>query len=404
MNMKDTYIDALELASAQQGLDRQFDDHIRRLNESLSSWAQGAKALEAMSSISRVVKDLNRQHEALRTILGPMEDWRRSHLLEMPKPLKNIVEGMQAFKEYEARFTLPPIDLYPDLVKQIEKSRLDIPSDMLMKTAAEMQKPWLDIERLAQSFAGFAELQNIGYAMDHYRPFEPRLSEILRTDLGDWRDKIAWTKVPFDDLEQRSEFYIARGFKRELTDLPAPAFAENLEIAGLFDNPPLLIERYYGPPVPIPMDMDEVLILGRSSKVYGWLRALETHLRNFIDRAMTEVFGQDWPRHRLPNGLYEQWMNKKAKAERVGSTEYPIICYADFTDYELIILKSDNWKSVFADFFVRPESVRESLQRLYLPRVATMHARPITQDDELFVYVEVKRLMKAFASFTDFTD
>ncbi len=44
-------------------------------------------------------------------------------------------------------------------------------------------------------------------------------------------------------------------------------------------------------------------------------------------------------------------------------------------------------------FFVRTESVRESLQRLYLIRLDTMHARPITQDDEWLLYVETRRLV-----------
>src|SRR5687768_8923575 len=45
-------------------------------------------------------------------------------------------------------------------------------------------------------------------------------------------------------------------------------------------------------------------------------------------------------------------------------------------------------------FFGRPESVRESFQRLYPIRLDTMHARPITQDDELLLYVETRRLVK----------
>ena len=398
MNTKDPYIDALELIRS-QGLDDQIDDHIRRLNDSLSASVQAAKALESMSSISHIMEDVHRQHDAFRTILGPMDDWRTSHLLEMTKPLKGIIEGMQAFEEYEARFTLPNVALYRDLVKQIERAHLDIPLSGLTKAMSEMQKPWLDMQRMTQSFAGFSELQNIGHTLAHFKPFDEQLIETLRGDLGDWRDRIAWSKTSLDDLEQRSVFYAARGFKRDLTDFPAPAFAEILEIAGLVGNPPSLLERYYGPPVPLPTDRDEVIVFRRSSKAYEWLFWFETHLRRFIDAVMTEAFGHDWPRRRLPNGLYEKWMEKKEKDP--GNTTYPLICYADFTDYEDVICKRDNWKTVFAVFFARPESVRESLQRLYPTRTATMHARPITQDDELLMYVEVKRLLKTFASFND---
>ena len=70
------------------------------------------------------------------------------------------------------------------------------------------------------------------------------------------------------------------------------------------------------------------------------------------------------------------------------------IAYADFTDYERVICRSDNWREIFTTFFDRPESVRESFQRLYPIRLDTMHARPITQDDELLLYVETQRLVK----------
>jgi len=38
--------------------------------------------------------------------------------------------------------------------------------------------------------------------------------------------------------------------------------------------------------------------------------------------------------------------------------------------------------------------VPESFQRLYPIGIDTMHARPITLDDELLLYVEARRLMK----------
>lgn len=67
----------------------------------------------------------------------------------------------------------------------------------------------------------------------------------------------------------------------------------------------------------------------------------------------------------------------------------------DFAHYLPIIVRRDNWEAVFAAVFRRQESVTESFQRLYPLRVATMHARLITQDDELYLYVEAKRLLSA---------
>ena len=121
-------------------------------------------------------------------------------------------------------------------------------------------------------------------------------------------------------------------------------------------------------------------------------------VRRFTDRRMTEAYGPDWPWHRLPNDLYEKWARKKQRAEDAGGRVWPLIAYADFTDYELVLCRGDNWREVFVRYFSRPESVRETFQRLYPIRLDTMHARPITQDDELLLYVETRRLMKVTAT------
>lgn len=77
-----------------------------------------------------------------------------------------------------------------------------------------------------------------------------------------------------------------------------------------------------------------------------------------------------------------------------ASADWPLICYADFTDYILVITKRDNWP-LFARWFKRVESVRESFQRLYPIRLDTMHDRSIAEPDELLLLVETRRLMDA---------
>ena len=88
------------------------------------------------------------------------------------------------------------------------------------------------------------------------------------------------------------------------------------------------------------------------------------------------------------------WSRAISSSRKAVAADRPLVAYADFTDYALLICRSDNWREVFAMFFGRPESVRESFQRLYPIRLDTMHARPITQDDELLLYVETRRLVK----------
>jgi hypothetical protein len=109
---------------------------------------------------------------------------------------------------------------------------------------------------------------------------------------------------------------------------------------------------------------------------------------------MTAQYGSSWPKKRLDPKLYEKWDDKKQRAESSG-TILTFIEVADFTDYETIICKQDHWREVFETKFKKKESVRESLQRLQPIRLATMHARIVTKEDELYLYAEVVRLLSA---------
>ena len=71
------------------------------------------------------------------------------------------------------------------------------------------------------------------------------------------------------------------------------------------------------------------------------------------------------------------------------------MCSATSFDYVTIITQKNNWNEVFEPVFSRPTFVQESFQRLYPIRICTMHARMITQDDELYLYVETKRVLSA---------
>jgi hypothetical protein len=264
----------------------------------------------------------------------------------------------------------------------------------IQRAMASMKSPWLDTLHASRSIRGFAELQAIGYALNSAPSFGIQFTDSLRLDLGDWRDQITWPEQIFTDPVARTEFYVERGLNTELTDFPETAFYESLSIAGVTREPPALVARY-GPPVILMSSSEDEKAFGRTNAAHDWLQRLETQLRRFIEEVMTKAFGTNWAKARLPNGMYEKWMGKKEGAEKDGGKQWPLIAYADFTEYPLVICRSDNWKEVFAPFFLRQESVKESFQRLHPLRIGTMHARPITQDDEILLYVEVQRLAKA---------
>jgi hypothetical protein len=355
----------------------------------------------ARREMQLVLESVKHHGTAMRTAFGPIEELRRVGLFDADSAWRRDMELVrQAMVDFETRFRLPEISETARLMMEFSKSPL---SESLARYAEQtsslqlavesMRTPWLDAQESMRSMAGFAELQGIGSALMNMPSFGDRLASALRIDLGDWRDPILWRPEIFTDLAARSDLYVSLGFNVALTDFPAPAFEQSLDIAGLRREPPPLVDRY-GAPVPRVDDDDEEEGLARTNMAHDWLLRLETQLREFIDERMTQAFGADWPKRRLPNGLYDAWQEKKRKAKEAGGREWPLVAYADFTDYERVICRSDNWREIFAPFFGRSESVRESFQRLYPIRLDTMHSRPITQDDELLLYVETRRLVK----------
>jgi Swt1-like HEPN len=357
-------------------------------NMSLSFEKLGLASLAASTRFS----------EAVRLATGPLTEMQQSGFFAAFANQPRI-EAIQAeMATFESRFRLPPFAEAAHLVEgfreipiaaSLAKYTVEMPD---MKLAIEsMRTPWLDILGEVSSVEAFAEIQGIGQAVARLGAFDESLSSILRTSLGDWREPITWRPEVFTDLAARSDFYVSLGFNHAITAFPLPAFEQSLDVAGL-QQPvlPKLSETYE----PALGARGEEEGLARTNAAHNQLQRLERMLRKFIDKQMTAAFGADWPKHRLPNGMVDQWREKKRNADAAGAEQRPLIDYADFTDYEALICKRDNWREVFGAFFTRPESVRESLQRLYPIRVDTMHARLITQDDELFLRVEVRRLVK----------
>ena len=96
-----------------------------------------------------------------------------------------------------------------------------------------MSRPWLQEIEAARSAAALLELHGIGSALQSTQGFDDTLTIALRADLGDWRDRITFPSLVFDDPVARTEFYIERGFNSALTDFPDDTFQESLVMFGL---------------------------------------------------------------------------------------------------------------------------------------------------------------------------
>lgn len=374
------------------------------------------RAWEETSGIRRLIEEMNARDNWIQAIIGPLDDIQQFGAAAMARLEENpLLSGISAsdlvsrevmeqaqglLSGYEAQFHLPAASEIANLLTgegaaAAMLQRYGEEPAYIRQAMEIMRTPWLDAQEAAQSVAGFAGIQSIGHALAAAPAFNDALTAALRVDLGDWRDNIIWPESIFTDVIARADFYAARGFDSSLTNFPVIAFRETVEIAGLRDEP-LALEIQYGPPVPA-VDGEQEEGFVRTNTAHDWLQRFETRLRHFIDTAMTAAYGPKWAKGKLPNGVYEKWQEKKRVAEEAGGQEYPLIAYADFTDYVEVICRRDNWREIFERYFERPESVRESFQRLYPIRICTMHARAITQDDELLLYIEVKRLINAIS-------
>lgn len=374
---------------------------IRQAMQAIESPSYKAmQELQGNSSVSRMIADITRNGSLMRGSQGVVAELARAGLFDQEqkfaKQLRSVAEALEA---YQQRFTLPELTVTQQLIPRL---RQQIGPDLLTNFAFReneiqralqaMRAPWLDAQDALCSATSFVELQGIGSILSRLPSFDETTNTTLRNYLGDWRDNITWTEPVLTDLRAREEFYVGLGFDPALTDFPEPAFQESTEVAGLRQEPPALVDAY-GEPFARADDGEEEGALIRTNMAHDWLTRLETNVRQFIDVQMTAAFDDNWPKHRLPNGLYDQWIAKRETSVKAGRVALPLIAYADFTDYVLVICKADNWREVFMAHFDRPESVRESFQRLHPIRLDTMHARPIGQDDELLLYVEVKRLV-----------
>jgi cell fate (sporulation/competence/biofilm development) regulator YlbF (YheA/YmcA/DUF963 family) len=307
-------------------------------------------------------------------------------------------------KQYEASFRLPQaveasrfladMQLDGGAVAAYARKQLSGMASQ-QDLVASITRPWMREMDTARSVTALIELQGLGSALRSIQGFDTALTTALRADLGDWRDRIAFPQLIFENPVARTEFYVERGFNSALTDFPEEAFQESLVLVGLDADSQDVIEW---PETLHATDAIEEMAFRRTNKCHNYLQRLERRLRQFIDAAMTAQYGADWPKKRLAPQMLESWESKKSRAENSGIILTTFIEVADFTDYEAIICRKDHWKEVFQGRFKRPESVRESLQRLYPIRLATMHARFVTKEDELYLVAESMRLLSAIGS------
>lgn len=379
----------------------------RKLGSVLKIIEQSAALCDQISAVERAVRLSESNQRMLRALATPLDELRGIGALQTTFG-RELQHTTQWLAEYEKRFRTANADDLSALLARLratqppsffqrvamnddpDKARRSAKPSFVQRLAA-MKNPWLDVQDELGSVKRILELQKVGAVIGSQATFSESAAAQIRNWLGDWRAPVAWPDGIWRDLAARADFYADLGFNADLTDLPPAAFREATEIADIRSLRPSLVESH-GPPVP--SAPHEEAAFARTNDAHDWLQRFESHLRLFIDTEMTRLFGPEWPTHRLPNGMHGRWTEKKDAAARAERPECVPIAYAEFTDYLQIIIRKDNWRQVFGSHFERREDLRESFQRLHPIRLDTMHARPISQDDELLLYVEIRRIMR----------
>ena len=380
-----------------------LNDDIRRILNAQDSLAQQVKPIYSPIDItSGILSSLQWQQDIIdrldshRVFFGFIEDIRRSSNMTLVAEIQNQMSGLTKLMDVEQQFLTP---VFSDVKKLLDDYSKLNPANLLtpysqtlvdLQNAIEsMRSPWLDAANQVQSLNGFARLHGIGSLLRSSPAFDAELTDALRIDLGDWREEVNWPQEIATDPLTRAWLYEQQGFNPDLTTFPYPAFNEIVTEAGLKEpeaaeaKDQILEEDSY--------EIVKEASFERTNIAHDRLQKFEYQLRDFISWRMRVRFGPEWIDLRIPEDMKTQWHERQSHDK--GTVKWPLIAYADFTDYVTIITKRDNWRDLFKEIFPTKDSVQESFQRLYPIRLATMHARPITQNDEVYLYVETKRIL-----------
>ena len=275
---------------------------------------------------------------------------------------------------------------YLQQISWIDNLSLSNESEKFLQAVDGRLYPWIsDLDREG-SIRGFFELHALGSALDLYHPYDQEITDATRGILGDWTNLSSLPPEIYTDPLARSAFYIERGYDTAIANYPGNAFAENLRFAGLY------VPAAEHDETPIEDEGKQ-----RTLEAQKLLFEFECELRRFIDSKMAQCAGPNWPKHRVDKKVFDGWKEKQQKDEQSRRVKLPIVDFIDFSEYEAILTRADSWKDVFGAYFLRVESVRESFCRLRPLRNAADHARTLTQDDFVYLTVELKRLRQAMS-------
>jgi DGQHR domain-containing protein len=134
------------------------------------------------------------------------------------------------------------------------------------------------------------------------------------------------------------------------------------------------------------VELDEI---GREEREI--LRRLEESMRHCIETRLGSI-DPDWWTHRVPGDVADNAKRRREKNERpwpwYDVQEKALVSYVDFTDYQKIILRNDNWDECFRHVFADKRITEAKLAELEPIRNDIAHSRKLDsqQSEHLRLY------------------
>ncbi len=132
------------------------------------------------------------------------------------------------------------------------------------------------------------------------------------------------------------------------------------------------------------LDLLEQELVAKASEmatVYTAIAAFENYTRDFITKIMLEVVGENWWNEKVSEKIRSKAENRKAEEEKVKYHTQRGVAPIYFTDFdELASIISQNW-SLFEDYLLSQEWVRQIFTTLTRSRNVIMHSGELGKED-----------------------
>jgi len=132
-------------------------------------------------------------------------------------------------------------------------------------------------------------------------------------------------------------------------------------------------------------------------KAFKYLFYIETALRELIIELLETTFGSKWYKSKLPGDILKKYKNSLNSEKKIKFSQliphHPIY-YIDFPDLLKIIIRDDNWNTIFKKIFVRKENISSSLSDLDYIRNKVAHNRKISNEDIKIIEASLTKINK----------